>query len=319
MLDFLWNDILVNPVSNALIVLTNALWDNYGLGIIVFTLVIRVVTYPLTLRQLRATRAMQLMQPRMQEIQKKYKDPKRRQEEMVKVYRDAGINPLGCIWPLLVQMPIWIALYNAIRYTLGDTPEQLLDLSRRLYDWDFITASIPLNRDFLFLDLGSSALVQAAPLAIVIAVLTFFQQKLSTARMPARDDRQQTTNQTMLWMLPLVFGFFTLQVPAGLALYWLVTSVFTIITSYYYYFYRTGESISVRWLFSLDALPAPAATVAAGGSSTSGSDGSANSRGSDEPVEAEVSETADDDGGEQPVRHESAAARRRRRRRRAKR
>lgn len=319
MLDFLWNDILVNPVSNALIILTNALWDNYGLGIIVFTLVIRVVTYPLTLRQLRATRAMQLMQPRMQDIQKKYKDPKRRQEEMVKVYREAGINPLGCIWPLLVQMPIWIALYNAIRYTLGDTPEQLLDLSRRLYDWDFITASIPLDRDFLFLDLGSSALVQAAPLAVVIAVLTFFQQKLSTARMPARDDRQQTTNQTMLWMLPLVFGFFTLQVPAGLALYWLVTSVFTIITSYYYYFYRTGESISVRWLFSLDALPAPAATAVAGGSSAGGADASANSRGSDEPVEAEVSETSDDDGGEQPVRRESAAARRRRRRRRAKR
>ena len=309
MLDFLWNDVLVNPVSNALIILTNALWDNYGLGIIVFTLVIRVVTYPLTLRQLRATRAMQLMQPRMQEIQKKYKDPKRRQEEMVKVYREAGINPLGCIWPLLVQMPIWIALYNAIRYTLGDTPEQLLDLSRRLYDWDYITASIPLDRDFLFLDLGSSALIQAAPLAVVIAVLTFFQQKLSTARMPARDDRQQSTNQTMLWMLPLVFGFFTLQVPAGLALYWLVTSVFTIATSYYYYFYRTGESISIRWLFSLDALPAPAAAAAGGGSSSS----------SAEPVEAEVSEISDDDGEAPQERRESAAARRRRRRRRAKR
>ena len=309
MLDFLWNDILVNPVSNALIILTNALWDNYGLAIIVFTLVIRVVTYPLTLRQLRATRAMQLMQPRMQEIQKKYKDPKRRQEELVKVYREAGINPLGCIWPLLVQMPIWIALYNAIRYTLGDTPEQLLDLSRRLYDWDYITASIPLNREFLFLDLGSSALIQAAPLAVVIAILTFFQQKLSTARMPARDDRQQSTNQTMLWMLPLVFGFFTLQVPAGLALYWLVTSVFTIATSYYYYFYRTGESISIRWLFSLDALPAPAAAATGGGSASSNA----------EPVEAEVSETSDDDGEAPQERRESAAARRRRRRRRAKR
>lgn len=311
MIDFLWNDVLLNPVTNALIILTNAMADNYGLAIIVFTLIIRVVTYPLTLRQLRATRAMQLMQPRMQELQKKYKDPKRRQEEMVKLYREAGINPLGCIWPLLVQMPIWIALYQVIRNTLGDTPEQLLSLSRRLYDWDYITASIPLDRNFLFLDLGSSDLVQSLPLAIIIAVLTFFQQKLSTARTPSRDDRTQSTNQTLLWMLPLVFGFFTLQVPAGLALYWLVTSLFTIATSYYYYFYRTGESISVRWLFSLDPLPAPAGAAAAGSSASQPQQR--------ETVEAEVSETSDDDeadAAEPRERRRSAAEERRRQRRR---
>lgn len=311
MIDFLWNDVLLNPVTNALIILTNAMADNYGLAIIVFTLIIRVITYPLTLRQLRATRAMQLMQPRMQELQKKYKDPKRRQEEMVKLYREAGINPLGCIWPLLVQMPIWIALYQVIRNTLGDTPEQLLSLSRRLYDWDYITASIPLDRNFLFLDLGSSDLVQSLPLAIIIAVLTFFQQKLSTARTPSRDDRTQSTNQTLLWMLPLVFGFFTLQVPAGLALYWLVTSLFTIATSYYYYFYRTGESISVRWLFSLDPLPAPAGAAAAGGSASQPQQR--------QTVEAEVSETSDDDeaeAAEPGERRRSAAEERRRQRRR---
>ncbi len=311
MIDFLWNDVLLNPVTNALIILTNAMADNYGLAIIVFTLIIRVITYPLTLRQLRATRAMQLMQPRMQELQKKYKDPKRRQEEMVKLYREAGINPLGCIWPLLVQMPIWIALYQVIRNTLGDTPEQLLSLSRRLYDWDYITASIPLDRNFLFLDLGSSDLVQSLPLAIIIAVLTFFQQKLSTARTPSRDDRTQSTNQTLLWMLPLVFGFFTLQVPAGLALYWLVTSLFTIATSYYYYFYRTREPISVRWLFSLDPLPAPAGAAASGGSASQPQER--------QTVEAEVSETSDDDeaDAEEPrERRRSAAEERRRQRRR---
>lgn len=311
MIDFLWNDVLLNPVTNALIILTNAMADNYGLAIIVFTLIIRVITYPLTLRQLRATRAMQLMQPRMQELQKKYKDPKRRQEEMVKLYREAGINPLGCIWPLLVQMPIWIALYQVIRNTLGDTPEQLLSLSRRLYDWDYITASIPLDRNFLFLDLGSSDLVQSLPLAIIIAVLTFFQQKLSTARTPSRDDRTQSTNQTLLWMLPLVFGFFTLQVPAGLALYWLVTSLFTIATSYYYYFYRTREPISVRWLFSLDPLPAPAGAAASGGSASQPQER--------QTVEAEVSETSDDDeadAAEPRERRRSAAEERRRQRRR---
>ncbi|MCY3733531.1 MAG: YidC/Oxa1 family membrane protein insertase, partial [Chloroflexi bacterium] len=239
-LDFIWNDILIGPIMNGLIVIAHAVDDNYGVAIILFTLIVRVVTYPLTLRQLRATRSMQEMQPRMQEIQKKYKDPKRRQEELMKVYREAGFNPLGCLWPLLVQMPIWIALYQVLRRTLGDTPEQLLRLSSDLYDWAYITSAIPINRDFLFWDLGSSSLEQSLPLAIMVGATAYIQQKVSTARMGPRDERSESMNRTMLWMMPFMFGFFTLQVPAGLGLYWLVTSIFTILTSYYYYFYRQG-------------------------------------------------------------------------------
>src|SRR3972149_5510389 len=106
MLDFIWNVLLVDPMTNALIVLSHVFFNNFGIAIIVFTLFIRAVTYPLTLRQLRATRAMQEMQPRIQELQKKYKDPKRRQQEMMKLYREVGFNPLGCLLPFLVQIPI---------------------------------------------------------------------------------------------------------------------------------------------------------------------------------------------------------------------
>jgi len=258
MFDFIWNDILINPIMNGLIIIANALGDNFGLAIIAFTVIVRAVTYPLTLRQLRATRAMQVMQPQMQSIQKKYKDPKRRQEEMMKLYREAGFNPLGCLWPMLVQIPIWIALYQVIRRTLGDTPEQLLALSTRLYDWSYITQAIPLDRDFLFLDLGARSFEQNLPLALIVAVTAFVQQKLSTARTASGDERQQATTRMMLWLFPIMFGWFTFQVPAGLGLYWVATSVFTIITSYYYYFYRTREPFSWRWLFSLDPLPAAA-------------------------------------------------------------
>ena len=226
---FIWNDLLVNPMINALIILSNVLFDNFGLALIAFTILIRLLTFPLTIRQLRTTRAMQEMQPQLQEIQKKYKDPKRRQQEMVKLYKDVGFNPLGCIVPFAVQIPIWIALFSVVRQTLGTTPESLLGLSSRLYDWSFITDAVPLSSDFLFLDLAE----KSVPLAVLVAIATFYQQKLSTAtRSAAKDDRQAATNRMMLYLMPLLFGWFTLTVPSGLGLYWLTTSLVGILMSY---------------------------------------------------------------------------------------
>lgn len=315
MFDFIWNDIMLNPIMNGLIIIANALDDNFGLAIIAFTVIVRAVTYPLTLRQLRATRAMQVMQPQMQAIQKKYKDPKRRQEETMKLYREAGFNPLGCLWPMLVQIPIWIALYQVIRRTLGDTPEQLLALSTRLYDWDYITQAIPLDRDFLFLDLGSRSFEQNLPLAIIVAVTAFVQQKLSTARTSSGDERQQSTTRMMLWLFPIMFGWFTFQVPAGLGLYWVATSVFTIVTSYYYYFYRTKEPFSWRWLISLEPLPAATSAAGANGARPA-------TRSRDDADETDLEAAAaelPENGGDAPApRSRSAAstARKKRRRRR---
>ena len=325
MFDFIWNDVMINPIMNGLIIIANALGDNFGLAIIAFTVIVRAVTYPLTLRQLRATRAMQVMQPQMQALQKKYKDPKRRQEEIMKLYREAGFNPLGCLWPMLVQIPIWIALYQVIRRTLGDTPEQLLALSARLYDWDYITQAIPLDRDFLFLDLGARSFEQNLPLALVVAVTAFVQQKLSTARTASADERQQSTTRMMLWLFPIMFGWFTFQVPAGLGLYWVATSVFTIITSYYYYFYRNREPFSWRWLISLEPLPAAAS---AGGAVPAREERQPRQRrdadGEDDQVGADRADDAEDERSEdedaaaaaQRSRGSSSAARRKRRRRR---
>jgi YidC/Oxa1 family membrane protein insertase len=306
---YIWNDLLINPMINAMILLSNALLDNFGLAIIAFTILIRLATFPLTIRQLRTTRAMQEMQPQLQEIQKKYKDPKRRQQEMMKLYREVGFNPLGCIVPFAVQIPIWIALFQVIRRTLGTTPEALLGLSSRLYDWDFITEAVPLGSDFLFLDLAE----RSAPLAIVVAVATFYQQKLSTAtRSPAKDDRQAATNRMMLYLMPILFGWFTLTVPSGLGLYWFTTSLVGILTSYFYY---KPRNINLRWFISLDALP-PSAQAAAAAASASKDSTSTNSGSA--PTEAAPS-TSDPDDDSPPPRGDSAADRRRRRRRRRRR
>ncbi len=237
MIGWLWTNGLVIPMTNLLVLLSRMAFGSFGLAIIIFTLVMRGITWPLTQAQLRSTRAMQAVQPRIQEIQKKYKDPQRRSEETMKVYRESGVNPLGCIWPMLVQMPIWIALYQSIRMTLGSTPESLVDLSQRLYSWSYLRTAVPLENQFLGLDMGAITQTQGF-LGILLAVLVgasmWVQQRMTTPANPSMDPQQQSMNNMMLWMMPLMFGYFTLQFPSGLALYWVATSVVSIVLQYMY-------------------------------------------------------------------------------------
>jgi YidC/Oxa1 family membrane protein insertase len=221
----LWDLVFINPITNALIVLNNIVLGNFGVAIILFTLLMRLLTMPLTARQIRSSRALSTLQPKIQELQKKHKDPKRRQEETMKLYREAGVNPLGCLLPMLVQFPIWIALYRALRITVGGTPEGFLSLSQRLYPWGYIEQALPLKTTFLWMDLGQpdTSLI----LAFIVFASTYVQQRLATP--PTTDPRTQSTNQMMLWMMPLMFAFFTLQVPSGLGVYWAVSNIVGVI------------------------------------------------------------------------------------------
>ena len=224
-----WNLIIANPVLNVLVALSYLLSGEFGLAIIVLTVIVRLISWPLTKRQLNSTKAMQDMQPKIQELQKKYgKNQKKLQQEMMKLYREAGVNPLGCLWPMLIQFPIWIALYQAIMSALATTPESLLGLAQRLYSWDIVNQAIPLNSKFLWLDLGSSG---DFILAIIVGGTMWVQQKMTQA--PAVDPRQESTQRMMTLMMPLMFGFLTLIMPSGLALYWAVSTIIGIITQYF--------------------------------------------------------------------------------------
>jgi len=226
-----WHLIIGNPVLNVLIALSHLLSGEFGLAIIALTIVVRLISWPLTKRQLNSSKALQDMQPKIQELQKKYgKNQQKLQQEMMKLYKEAGVNPLGCLWPMLIQLPIWIALYQAIMRALATTPENLLDLAQRLYSWDIVNQAIPLNSHFLWLDLG-----QPDPywiLAIIVGGTMWVQQKMTQA--PAVDPRQQSTSRMMLLMMPLMFGFLTLMFPSGLALYWAVSNIIGIITQYFF-------------------------------------------------------------------------------------
>jgi YidC/Oxa1 family membrane protein insertase len=230
-----WHLIIGNPILNVLIVLSHVLFGQFGLAIIALTIIVRLVSWPLTRRQLKSTKAMQDMQPKLQELQKKYgKNKQKLQQEMMKLYKEAGVNPLGCLWPMLIQFPIWIALYQAIMSALATTPEHLLNLAHRLYSWEMVSQSIPLSSQFLGLDLGQTAL-QAGGLGLLLAIIVggtmWVQQKMTTA--PSVDPRQGATQRMTTLMMPLMFGFFTLMFPSGLALYWAVSNIIGIITQYF--------------------------------------------------------------------------------------
>ncbi len=229
-----WDTIFINPMINLLIVLQQALFGNFGLAIIVFTVLMRLATLPLMLRQLASSRKMQEIGPRVQELQKKYKDPKRRQEETMKLYREAGVNPIGCLGPMLIQMPIWFTLYRVLTLTVGGTPERTAELAHRLYRWGFIQNAVPLPSHFLWLDLGRQD--QTYSLFVLVAATTWLQTKLSLSQGAAVQSAQtRQTNQMMLWMMPLMFAWFTLSVPSGLAMYWVITNIIGIIMNWFVY------------------------------------------------------------------------------------
>jgi YidC/Oxa1 family membrane protein insertase len=252
----LFHVLLVVPMTNVLVAIAAVFGGNFGLAIIAFTLLMKLVTWPLTASQYKMTKAMQAMQPKMQELQKKYKgkDPKKLQAETMALYREHGVNPLGCLLPMLVQIPIWFALYRVIVVTVGDAPESLVDLSQTLYPIEFIHSAVPLSNTFLFWNLGQPDTTLVLPL--LTAVSMYVQQKMITPAPSAAtaNSQQQQTQQMMTWMMPLIFGFWSLQVPSGLALYWAVSNISGIALQYFY----MGRRIDWKNMLTLVPAPAPA-------------------------------------------------------------
>ena len=220
----IWNQLIIQPMINGLVMLYAYLFLNFGIAIIAFTLLVRLALVPLTVKQSRQIKAMGALQPKMKEIQERYKgDRQRASQETMKLYREQGVNPLGCLGPMFIQFPIWIGLYQAILQTVPSNPESLVGLSRHLYDWlPQVHSVIPIDSNFLWMDL---ALPDPTPfvMPVLVGVSMWVMQKMTT--MPTADERQASTNRMMLWMMPAMFGFFTLNFPSGLALYWVVSNV----------------------------------------------------------------------------------------------
>ena len=256
----IWSNVFIQPMINTLILLYSLAFSNFGIAIAIFTIVIRAAMMPLTVKQSKQMKAMSALQPKIKEIQSRFANDKQRQsKETMQLYKDQGVNPIGCLGPMFIQMPIWIGLYQAILKTVPTTPESLVGLSGTLYTWlPFVQEVIPINSAFLWLDLSSPDPLPVLPLLVGISM--FLMQKMTT--MPAADEKQASTNRMMLWMMPLMFGFFSMQFPSGLALYWVISNLVGIVIQG---FITGWEPLQNLLDFKKSRSPEPATAMASAG------------------------------------------------------
>jgi YidC/Oxa1 family membrane protein insertase len=230
----IWTVLILRPMLNALLWLYSLLGGQFWLAIIFFTVVIRFLMTPLMLPQQRSAKKMQELQPQLQEIQKKYaKDREKLAQEQMKLYKEAGVSPMGGCLPMLIQFPIWIGLYQSIIQALGHQPLQLLSLAQNIYPWlQSLWSEVPLNRYFLGMDLSLTpqqigGLTFALP--ILVAFTSWLQTKMTTPSTPT-DGQAASMGQSMTLMMPLMFGFFSLNFSTGLSFYFVISNIIGIVT-----------------------------------------------------------------------------------------
>ncbi|TVX89820.1 YidC/Oxa1 family membrane protein insertase [Paenibacillus agilis] len=186
---------------------TFADWFNgeYVLAILLLTIIVRTAILPLTIKQMRSSKEMQKLQPKLLELKKKYKDnPQKQQEETVKLFQQHNVNPMAGCLPILIQMPVFIALYNAI---------YLNDEIR--------------HHTFLWLQLGEP---DKWVLPILAALTTFIQSKMMMSQQPA-----QPAMQFMTLVFPVLIFIMSMQFPAALPLYWVFSNIYTIVQNFFLY------------------------------------------------------------------------------------
>lgn len=209
----IWDKYFVNPLNVTLNWFADHMWHSYGIAILLVTIIIRLIVLPLTLKQVRSSKKMQEIQPDIQKLKEKYKDDtQKQQEETMKLFQKHGVNPLAGCFPILVQMPILIALYHAIMRN-----DQVRDAT------------------FLWLQLGSKDPTYVLPL--LAALTTFIQQKMMSATTPAQ-------MKNLMLIFPVLIFVMAMNFPSALPLYWVFSNVFTIVQNYFIHGTKDKQPVS---------------------------------------------------------------------------
>ncbi|UFJ40449.1 membrane protein insertase YidC [Brevibacillus humidisoli] len=208
-----WDQFFVWPLYWLIRESSLLLGDNYGLGILVATIIIRLIVLPLMIKQIKSSKKMQELQPEMQKIREKYKnDPQKAQQETMMLFQKHNINPLAGCLPLLVQMPILIAFYHAI-----------------------IRAPEIKDHNFLWMALGQPDPYYILP--ILAAITTYLQSKVMGAVM-----QNNPQMQMMYVLMPIMILAIAVTLPSALSLYWVYGNLFTIVQTYFLYRDKNTQS-----------------------------------------------------------------------------
>jgi YidC/Oxa1 family membrane protein insertase len=218
----LYNTILYKPLFNAVIFLYNIIpGSDFGLAVIVLTLIIRASFFPLSVKTIRSQRALNKLNPKLKEIKEKHKnDTQAQSAAIMQLYKDNNVNPLAGCLPLLIQLPILIALYKV--FGAGFKPESLSALYGFIANPGYVE---PISLGFL--DITSRSIV----LALITGALQFIQLKQNANLMKTADGGQkelQAINKQMLYFFPVMIIIIGWNLPAGLLLYWLATTAFSL-------------------------------------------------------------------------------------------
>jgi len=233
-LTLLYNEILFRPLFNGLIFLYNVIpGHDFGVAIIVLTVIIRFILYPLNQRAIKSQKEMQAIQPKVKEVQQKFKNDRGKQgQALMQLYKEHKINPASGCLPLLVQFPLLIALLSVFRNGLN--PNKLSELYR------FVARPDVLNSMFLgFIDLSKANIY----LAILAGVAQFIQSKMIAPKTNASggQDFASAMNKQMLYIFPALTVFIAASLPAGLGIYWIAMTVFGIVQQYFVLKKKNGQ------------------------------------------------------------------------------
>ncbi len=212
---------------------------NFGVAIIIFTVLIKLLTHPLMQSQIKSSKALASLQtdPDYLYMMEKYKNDKDRlAQEQMKLYKEKGVNPTASCLPTFIQLPIIFALYQAVIAAIVTTPMGMLDLIKRVFpNWIQISEVFPINPNFLWMNLGLPERLMVGNvgipvLAILVVLTTILQTKLTQPSQPQDENGASTAmmNGMMNIYMPLLMGFMAYSLASGLALYFLVSNIFTI-------------------------------------------------------------------------------------------
>lgn len=243
----LWNQILIWPILNLLIALYKGfsvigLPGAFGFAIIALTVLIRGALTPLTNAQLKSAKKIQNLKPRLDELSRRHKDDKvKLQQAQLELYKEAGVNPAAGCLPLLLQIPVFIALYNVFIQVLdgGASAEFIASINKVLYHSALTIETLDLNFFGVNLAIKPSAWQTAGVWLLLIPVITgvlqFIQTKLMSPPSPKTDDKgakqadaMADMQKQMGFVMPVMIGFFAFSFPVGLSLYWNIFSLFGI-------------------------------------------------------------------------------------------
>jgi YidC/Oxa1 family membrane protein insertase len=233
-------DWIIGFFTNILLFLYSNLGHSFVLAIFLVTVAVRLATLPLTNEQTKQQKKMQLIQPQIKEIQEKYKnDPQKMQQEFTKI----GYNPFsmlsGCL-PLLLQFPILIAMYQSIERALPTTPLRMVNLYQSAYPGWFpnLSSLIPVKNHFLWMTLSQPERlfldwlpIGIPVLTIIVVVTTMLQQQMMTPATTSNDPNDQAASmqRSMMFTMPLMLGWFSLNYNAGLSIYFIVSNIATVL------------------------------------------------------------------------------------------